>query len=49
MQPYIYIPIILLWIVIFTTFRSQRRAIILRKIIEYPKNKKGKKKSLVLD
>lgn len=34
MQPYIYIPIILLWIIIFTTFRNQRRAVILRKIIE---------------
>ena len=34
MSPATYIPIIFLWIIIFILFRNQRKAVILRKIIE---------------
>ena len=34
MNPSIYIPIILLWIIIFIMFRNRRKAVIVRKIIE---------------
>ena len=34
MNPSIYIPIILLWIIIFTTLNHKRKAVAIRKIIE---------------
>ena len=37
MSPATYIPIIVLWIIIFILFRNQRKAVILRKIIEKKK------------
>ena len=41
MNPSTYIPIIVLWIIIFTMFRNQRKAIIARKTIE--KRRQGAK------
>ena len=38
MSPATYIPIIVLWIIIFILFRNQRKAVILRKIIEKKKS-----------
>ena len=38
MSPATYIPIIFLWIIIFILFRNQRKAVILRKIIEKKKS-----------
>ena len=37
LSPATYIPIIFLWIIIFILFRNQRKAVILRKIIEKKK------------
>ena len=37
MSPATYVPIIFLWIIIFILFRNQRKAVILRKIIEKKK------------
>ncbi len=34
MNPAIYVPIICLWIIIFTMFRNQRKAVIVRKIMK---------------
>ena len=38
MSPATYIPIILLWIIIFMTFQNRRKAVIARKIIEKRRN-----------
>ena len=38
MNPSTYIPIIVLWIIIFIIFRNRRKAIILRKVIEKRKS-----------
>ena len=38
MNPATYIPIVMLWIIIFITFRNQRKAVITRKIIQKRKS-----------
>lgn len=38
MNPATYIPIILLWVILFMTFRTRRKAVIVKKIIERKKN-----------
>ena len=38
MNPATYIPIILLWLILFMTFRTRRKAVIVKKIIERKKN-----------
>ena len=38
MNPATYIPIILLWVILFMTFRTRRKAVIVKKIIERKKS-----------
>ncbi len=38
MNPAMYIPIIMLWVIIFITFRNQRKAVFIRKIIQKRKS-----------
>lgn len=39
MNPATYIPIILLWVILFMTFRTRRKAVILKKLVERKKNR----------